>query len=264
MVSLVVLALAGCSTPRAVVSEKEAGKHRLTNEEKVGLTEQMGYHEQSEFYYLFEYDNSNLYITLATFNQNLQRKIAQFGFTVWIDRTGGKNKEQGFRFPRGARITGDPSGRDINLSMMGYKIGPVNALLERADEVDLIGIYGSSTRTLRMRDSQIRVSAERIENMLFYEAVVPFELLKFGFNPLAGRTSMNIGLETGFFELPSSSRSAAPDYGRRPRGGTTPGGRMSGQVPQRFPDSGMMQQRSENMGELSRPTRLWLELEFAP
>ena len=255
VVSLSVLALAGCSTPKAIVTKKEAGKQTLTAEEKIVLTEHMDYHERTEFYYMLQYDKSNLYLTLATFNQNLQRKIGHFGFTVWIDKTGGKNREQGFRFPLGARMAGDYRERSINLSMMGYRIGPINALLERADEIDLIGIYGTSTRTVRMRDSRIRVKAERIENMLIYEAVIPYELLRFGFNPLADIISMSIGLETGHFEPTSTSGGRTPSDVRRPGG-------MSGRVPGRMPDRGLMNQRLENMGELSRPTRLWLELEF--
>ena len=165
-----------------------------------------------------------------------------------------RNNLQGNANNRGALMQKFPDG------------GTVKAALDRTDEIELIGIYGSSTRKVKMRDSRIRVSAEIVKDELIYEAVSPYEMLQFGFNPLTNNGSMSIGFETGYFKpAPMGRRQMMPDNDWQ-RGGMTPGrGRqMPGQAAGRMPERAQSAPSGAALGELSKPTRLWISLDFTP
>ena len=274
---LAILIHSGCSMPTALVAPKTEQRAPLKEEVKDGLPEGMQYHEKTGFSYEFQYDKDNLYLKLATRNPDDIRKIVYFGFSVWIDRNGEKNQVQGFRFPRDARLSQveRPAGRSQGTAGTSQgttgraSVGGLNSVLERADEIDLIGIYGTATRTVKMRDSRIRVKAEIADDILTYEAVIPFEMLEFGHNPLAAHSNMSIGLKTGHFEAPSRSDRQRPPQtrtgdgtGRRGPGQGQYPGQYPGRDPGSMPDRSMMESRSSEMGRLSRPTSLWIALEF--
>ena len=270
---LAILILSGCSMPTAIVAPKQEQRVALMEEVKEGLPDRMKYHEKTGFSYEFQYDRYNLYLKLATSDPDDIRKIVYFGFSVWIDRKGEKNQDQGFRFPRGARLSQleRPAGRSQGTTgaTQGTAVrsggDDLNSVLERTDEIDLIGIYGTATRTVKMRDSRIRVRAEIADGILTYEAVIPFEMLEFGYNPLAAHSNMSIGLKTGHFEAPSRSDRQRPPQTRTGDGigRRGPGqGQYPGQYPGRTPERSIMESRSSEMGRLSRPTSLWIALEF--
>lgn len=268
MFLVAVIAFSGCSMPVALVVP---GQEPLVTEGKFSaltqesMQESMQHDEGSGFYYDFRYDRSNLYLNLAVADPEVVAKIAYFGFTVWIDRMGGKSQDQGFRFPTGIRIrqhqTEGQGGPSVAAWLSGGNAGDI---IEISEEIDLIGIYGTSVRRVKMRDSRIRVVAEISGNILFYRAVIPYEVLSIGYDPLTAGSGISIGLETGHFEQPSASdmrrQSTRPgDMMGRPGGMT---GRYPQQYPGRIPDPGMMERRSSEINRLSRPTRLWLALEF--
>jgi hypothetical protein len=257
---------AGCSAPAAVVTSRQSTQNARAFPAFIGIEEPLTLNERTGFAYTFGYDNNNIYLYITASDQELQSKIAFFGLTIWIDRTGGKNKIQGFRFPLNAYMPVINSrevrpGSRVELSEVN-----LNNMLKRADEIELIGIYGSSVRKVRKRDSRIRVNAEIKDSILIYQAVIPYEVLEFGFNPVDGNKTLSVGLETGHFEAPSAGRSQIPyDRGRQAGGMGYPGrgaGQMPGQYPGRMPEREQMTQRSSVFGNLSRPTRLWIDLEF--
>ncbi len=288
--ALVILILSGCSMPTAIVSPKADNRVTgLSEEVKAGFPEGMKHHEETGFMYEFKFDRDNLYLKLATSDLDDIRKIVYFGFSVWIDRKGEKNQDQGFRFPGPARL----SQLDISSGMSQLTtsifylqastfqlpasdsqgktgkagIGNLNSILERAEEIDLIGIYGTAARTVKMRDSPIKVKASISGDILTYEAVVPFEILEFGYNPIAGDSNMSIGFKTGHFEAPSRrDREMQPYTGPSDRTGRRgPGqypGQYPGRYPERIPERTVTDSRSSEMARLSRPTGLWLALEF--
>ncbi len=270
---LAIIIFSGCSMPAAIVAPKAEQRAALSEEVKDGLPEGMQYHEKTGLSYELQYDKDNLYLKLATSDPDDIRKIVYFGFSVWIDRKGEKNQDQGFRFPRAARLSQleRPTGRSHGTAGTSQGttgragVGDLNSVLERADEIDLTGIYGTATRTVKMRDSRIRVKAEIADDILTYEAVIPFEMLEFGYNPLAAHSNMSIGLKTGHFEAPSRSDRQRPPQTRTGDGigRRGPGqGQYPGQYPGRTPDRSIMESRSSEMGRLSRPTSLWIALEF--
>lgn len=260
-VSLILLA-GSCTMPTALVSFRD--KQKTTPPvSPAGLEEgSMTYDKRSGFSWLFQYDDKNLYLNLAAADRDLQRKIVFFGMTVWIDRDGGKNTGQGFTYPIGFRLPVAP-GQGLG-ARPGRSFSPqdMESALKLAEEIDLIGIYGSSTRRVKVRDSRIRTEARIIDDVLFYSAVIPYEVLQFGYSPVSSGTPVSIGLETGRFEPPSSSRRQEPDDARRGGGGMRPAGGMTGQTPGRMPYAGPADQRDTNMGALSRSTKLWIMLEF--
>jgi hypothetical protein len=261
MLPIAVLFLSGCKTPTAIVNPRQAGDDMTIAGFGSGITERMEFHENSGFFYRFDYDKENLYLMVATSDRDLQRKIVYFGLAVWTDRTGGHNKNQGFRFPPEDNLQN-------NLQVVAPAKSPddLSSLLERTDKIELIGIYGNSVRTVKRRDSQIRIDAGFTDDMLIYRATVPFGLLEHGYDP-AGRGKMSIGLETGHFEAPSSARRAQDFDGRIPADRRRPHGGMSGRMPGQSP--GMMTDRSQvgaqraEAASLSRPSRLWIDLDFA-
>ncbi len=260
--TIIIINITGCSTQTAFVARREMSKQAFPAEGMTVLLDQMGFHERTGFYYSFEYDNQNLHLLVATSDQNLQRKMIHFGFTVWIDREGEKNQEQGFRFPLGFSMADDLQGFRLPVFGTEMIVSSLNERLVIADEIDLIGIYGTSTRTVKMRDSRIRVRAEIIDSLLIYKALIPYELLQFGYNPLLSKAPVSIGLETGHFDQSSFGRRQVPYDGRRPGNGMAPTGGMQRQSPGMMSARGRMDQGPVNMGELARPTRLWLKLEF--
>jgi hypothetical protein len=260
------LIISGCSAPTAVVSPRQATQNALSFTSGSGFEDRLTHNERTGFAYAFEYDNNNMYLYMTASDQELQRKIVYFGLTIWIDRTGGNNKVQGFRFPLSANIP-VRTNQEASPGSRNALSGPgLNSILSRADEIELIGIYGSSVRKVRKRDSRIRVNTEIKDSILIYKAVIPYEVLEFGFNPLVGNNTISVGFETGHFEAPSAGRSQIPyDQGRQTGGMGYPGrsGRqMPGQYPGRMPERDQMANRNSVFGSLTKPTRLWIDLEF--
>jgi len=165
--SIVIIMMSGCSMPRAFVAPVTGPVTSMMDWASQGLPESMKTNENTGFHYDFEYDHSNLYIKLATSDPDVIRKIVYFGFTIWVDRTGGKEQKQGFSYPKGASFSPDkrpvrwttaPAGW-TQPSLASSTMEDLNSLLERADEIDLIGIYGTAARSVKMRDSPVRVRA---------------------------------------------------------------------------------------------------------
>jgi hypothetical protein len=258
---LAVMLISGCATPKAVVSPRSAEDRLVVNGFLPGMMETMEFHENSGLFYKFEYDKDNLYLLLATSDETLKRKISYFGFTVWTDKTGNQSKDQGFRFPTGITKKENPPGSGM---MPVQAPVDVKSLLERSDEIDLIGIYGNSVRTVKRRDSQIHTETRLIDSLLIYRAVVPFGLLKHGYSPVSGKGTMSIGFETGHLGASAPAGRSRDLSGNRP-GGMQPGG-MSGRRPGystgRMNEWEHLSAQRNEVSELSRPTRLWINLEF--
>lgn len=257
-----IIFITGCASPTAFVTPNKSETELFAADVVKEMTGRMEFHENSGFYYKFEYDDQNLYIHMATEDPAVQRKIVYFGFTVWTDRSGEQEKNQGFAFPLGMSVTRESS--------QGSGTGPIAAglssLLKRADEIELIRIYGNSVRNVKRRDSRIRVESKLEDGFLVYRAVVPYEVLEYRYDPAEGNGKMSIGFETGHFEPePAQRRDTAPGM-RNPGNGMGPRGGMPGQMP------GGMQGRTMDrdhwvaqqsvMNSMTRPTRLWIDLEF--
>jgi hypothetical protein len=247
--ALFLLVLTGCAgIPKAIVIPGQTGIKTVSGDD---LKEMMVFNERTGFSYTFGYDKDNLFIYLMAEDAALQKKIAYHGFAVWIDRSGEKNREQGFRFP-------------VGLNQDHYRPENIESALGLAGTVELIGIYGSSSRKVKMRDSQVRVRAEIVDGLLLYRAVVPFELLRFG--TIEPGTLVKIGLETGFQAASRGEGRQIHQDGRMAGGGMGPRGRRPGDMmpghTSRMPDRGYMHTPRIGTDELSKPSSLWIELEF--
>ncbi len=257
---ILLVAMAGCRTPTAIVAERQPTDFsEMMPEELAGIME---YDEKSGFYYLFEYDQNNLYLTLAVKDQTLQRKIVNFGFTVWIDTDGGDEQKQGFRYPVGLPSEGEfGEFRRQQDEEKDLLTGDMRSMLKRADNIDLIGIYGTSVRRVKVRDSRIPVKAGFVSDIMIYEAAVPFEALKYGYSPADEGSTVGLGLETGYLERRSPSEREMPP-GVEPGTGTRQPGGMYGGTPRRMPDTRLMDASSSEIEALAEPTELWIKLKF--
>lgn len=257
---LVMAFVAGCSAPRALVTGRETVDEVSRKGFNTEIAEKMEFHENSGILYKFESDKDNLYLLFATSDPALQRKIAWFGLTVWIDRSGDRKKDQGFRFP-----VADAYRTPLLATLQGGLPHNINSMLSNAGDIELIGIYGSSSRTVKRRDSQVKAEAFMKDDFLVYKAVVPFGVLKHRFHPADGNGKMSVGLESGYLDNSARER-RTQEYDGRSRGGNMPypggtGGRMPGQVPGRIPGA-EHDTEARAPGSLTRPTRLWIELDF--
>lgn len=262
----IIIVISSCSTPTALVSYHESTRVPAAQPELYNVDDGMDFHERTGFYYSFEYDEGNLYLRLATADINVQRKMVLFGFTVWVDTTGRKNRQQGFRFPAGARVPSAMVQSGERFPALPSRNRAIESLLAWTDEIELIGIYGTSSRRVKLRDSRIRVNTGFSGDVLLYSARIPYEVIGHGNRPFTGRQEISIGFETGYFERPSfDRRGAAADRGAagermRPVGGGA--GQMTGGRQGQMPYG-----RQEGPGpavapELSRPSKLWIRLEF--
>ena len=255
---LIMAFVVSCSTPQALVTGRETVDEISKQDSGTGIAGKMEFHENSGVLYKFERDKENLYLLFATSDPALQRKIAYFGLTIWIDRSGDRNKVQGFRFP-----VYDAHRIPLPATRHGDVHSDISLLLRNAGDIELIGIYGSSSRTVKRRDSQIKVETFMQDDLLFYLAVVPFGVLKHRFDPTGG-SKMSVGFESGYLDNSSRERRPQEFDGRRQGGGMhNPGGigRSPGLMPGRVPG---YEQDTEvrSSGSLTRPTRLWMELVF--
>ncbi len=260
VLSVLFVFAAGCATPKTLVDlrQDKAGLFTAAGFTPE-LTERMEFDERNNIYYKFEHDKENLYLLFATSDNILQRKIIYFGLTVWTDRTGSQEKKQGFRFPTGTGMTQNLPGMNPPQSPVDFGL-----FLDRFDDIDLIGIYGTSVRKVKRRDSQIRPEIRMAGDYLVYHAVIPFGVLKHRYDPLLAGKPVSLGIETGHLELPS--RRSGDFHGRSPGGmypGTTGRG-MYGPGQARMPDRNQADERGAVVNNLSRPTRFWIDLEFQP
>jgi hypothetical protein len=72
----------------------------------------MQYDEKLDASYGFQNDDEFLYVALETGNPQLQRQLLMSGLVVWLNDTGDKTKDVGFKFPRGLMERQKPA-RDV-------------------------------------------------------------------------------------------------------------------------------------------------------
>ena len=72
----------------------------------------MQYDEKLDASYGFQNDDEFLYVALETGNPALQRQLLMSGLVIWVNDTGDKTKDIGFKFPRGLMERQRPS-RDV-------------------------------------------------------------------------------------------------------------------------------------------------------
>ena len=116
-------------------------------------------------------DDNNIYIRMKTKDELIRRKMALFGFTVWMDPNGKKKRKLGLRFPTGIeaqermvalRQTGDPNTMSAGQRADFQK--EINKIFIRDVEVlELIGLADdplTSTRSGITNGIKVAIAAD--------------------------------------------------------------------------------------------------------
>jgi len=202
------------------------------------------YDEKASLGYAVSNDKENLYITVETGDPATQLKILRQGFTVWIDKTGGKEQTTGIHYPlqhegknnfssdgqqqqttssRSQWQQRDNSGNNTEKRRLALE-DRVRAALDDANAYSLEGFKSCNKRfSLLEKDTcgiVVRVGLDS-SNELVWEAVVPFKT----FYPKSeiSKSDMGKGLSV-CFQTTGAKRPAGNNGGGN-RGG---GGGMSG------------------------------------
>lgn len=208
-------------------------------------------------------DDSNLYICLATTDQDLMRQVLGQGLTIWFDPEGGKEEGFGIRFPLGMRERG-LGGERREGGMLGREMmerpdpSAMRASLEES-EPELEIVRGEeATRMFVAQAAGIDLKIDETNGAFVYELVVPLDAgdsRPFAIRAAPGQT-IGVGFKTPEMERPSMGRGGQggmPDGamgGGRRGGGKGGGGR-----------GGMMGGRSRP--NMPTPLDVWLQVDLA-
>jgi len=179
-------------------------------------------------------DDENIHVYIATRDYATQLKILKFGFTLWLDQEGKKNKDKGVIFPQpqhgknnypseGGRMKrGSNSGPSEKMQQMmvharkQFKASPKNMIL--------IGMLDEDNRVsinTELDNCKINVSISfDTLNMLRYKAIIPID--KIFTDEKFNNGFLSIGFDSGFLEMSFS------DASQGGRGGMSGGGKGGG------------------------------------
>lgn len=202
-------------------------------------------------------DDSNLYICLATTDQDLMRQVLGTGLTIWFDPEGGSKKTFGVRFPLGLREQGREGerperGERPDPSMMWARLEESEPELEivRGDE---------ATRMFVAQAAGIDLKIDETNGAFVYELVVPLDGgsgRPFAIQAAPGQT-IGVGLETPEMEQPSMQRSGRGGTPGGGKGGGRRGGGMGGG------GRGGMMSGGRSGPKLPTPVNVWLQVDLA-
>jgi hypothetical protein len=195
-------------------------------------------------------DDANLYLCLATTDQDLMRQILGPGLTAWFDPAGGKEKVFGIRFPLGVSgvgLFGERGGERPDPERLRVRLD------ESEPEMEILRGEEQATRMFAAQAAGIDLKIDETNGALVYELLLPLRTdtgKPFAIGSAPGRT-IGIGLETPEIERPRMRG--------RGRSGGVPGGRGGG-----VPGGG----RGGMMGGRPRPEppsrlNVWLEVNLS-
>jgi len=206
-------------------------------------------------------DESNLYIRLSSHDNNMQRQLMAFGFTVWFDAEGGKKKTLGIHFPIGMQGSSmQMMNRDRNTSRDKDSEQPQKMIEDLHKEIEIIGPGKNESNKMLFSDVielGINVKINVTRRNLVYELQIPLtrnELQPYGIGTDI-TPAIGIGLETGNIDM-SQMRD---QRGGRLGGGDIPGGG-------RIPDGGGMGGGRRGSGmrpQMPESLELWLKTTLA-
>lgn len=192
--------------------------------------------------YDFFNDDKNLHVYIATAEYTTQMKILKFGFTLWLDQEGKKNKDKGIIFPlemKGGNDFKRGRGRSTAAaSNPSDKMQQMLAQIRKQFEVSpkiitLIGMEDDNSRIninteLEKSDISVSITFDSL-NVLRYKAIIPIEKI---FTDVKYRDNlMSIGFASGFLEMDMNDMPQGRNGGGMSGGGnrgSMQGGGMQG------------------------------------
>ncbi|MDZ4714919.1 MAG: hypothetical protein SH819_05560 [Cytophagales bacterium] len=157
-------------------------------------------------------DDNNLYVRVKTSDYYAKRKIAAFGFTMWMDATGRKKKRVGLRFPVGGTEAEERAAAIRDEGPQGNSMGEKadyqkmidRRLIADLEIMELIGLSDepiTSTRSGITNGIKVAIAMDA-SGAYVYEALIPFRSYRFS---RATLSEMSIGFETGKYVVPKAT-----------------------------------------------------------
>ncbi|MBN1825504.1 MAG: hypothetical protein JW958_04495 [Candidatus Eisenbacteria bacterium] len=197
-------------------------------------------------------DAENLYLCLIVDGTDLRRRMLGRGFTLWIDASGGKEKQFGVHYPPGsgrsggapperggAEEPGVPGGDSLQTgagkggASSGGSLGDRTweELRKKWPEIEVIGPGKNERHAIAAANGgKLEVALAVEKGALVYELRIPLPCdadHPYGIGTEPG-ASIGVGLETPGMEAPNGGRSARGGGGMGGRGGGPPGGGRGG------------------------------------
>jgi hypothetical protein len=180
--------------------------------------------DDPKFSYNICSDNSSLFIRARVKDESVRRKLAVFGFTVWLDPNGKKKKKLGLKFPTGTeglekmeqankaaeRNMSSGQRADFQKEVNRYFISDVEIL-------ELIGLSDNpltSTRSGITNGIKVAIGSDE-EDAYVYEAQIPFKSFRLS---KASIETLGVGFETGKY-VPKPQKNATSASSAQSRGG---------------------------------------------
>jgi len=188
--------------------------------------------DDHKFKYNVCFDDNNIYIRLKTSDEQAQRKIASFGFTVWLDPNGKKKTKLGMRFPTGVeakeRMEALQKSGELEKERSAPKREELRKELKRkmisdVEVLELIGLADKPLTTSRTGITNgIRVIIDMDSSEAYvYEAAIPFKAFRLS---KAQIPTLGVGFETGKYVMPKDKNASNSAGGGMPGGGFGGGG----------------------------------------
>jgi len=233
---LLLVTLAGCSSPLELTSRWHTGAGEARTDSSVYLREQ-------NLVVDIQNDNEYLYLSLATNDRLTQQQIVRFGLTVWFDYQGNEAKRFGIHYPVTDWLPAFGGRRQFPVRMpdTSWKF-PENL----PDDIEIFGPMKDEQHRMKMVETKgIDVKIKNRGGTMLYIVQIPLmdngpHLYGIGTQPGA---TVGIGVETGG----PFSGGRSQGFGRGFGGGMR---RSFGASPQGF-------------GERREPLRVWFKVHLA-
>ena len=209
---------------------------------------------------IFEYnvcaDDNNIYVRVRTEEYYVKRKMAAFGFTLWIDPKGKKKRKLGLRFPVGG-VEATERAAELRQSERNVQSASERAdfqkevdrkLISDLEVLELIGLTDdpiTSTRSGITNGIKVAIGLDD-QGSYVYEAIVPFKAYRLS---RATISDLTIGFETGKY-IPPKVKTSTKVESQRDFTGATQMSRMQGY------------QSLVGNPKLSYPTDAWVTVKF--
>ncbi|HRI78498.1 MAG TPA: hypothetical protein PLR06_03095 [Cyclobacteriaceae bacterium] len=166
-------------------------------------------------------DDNNLYLRFKTSDETFKRKIAFFGFTVWMDANGKKKKKLGFKFPTGTEGKERMEAMQASSGDFQKMTAPerearqkqmAKSLVTDLELIELIGLSDeplTSTRSGITNGIKVAIAATD-SGAYVYEAIIPFKSYRLS---KAAIEVLGIGFETGKYVPPPTKNQAGANPG---------------------------------------------------
>lgn len=219
--------------------------------------------------YDFFNDDKNLHVYIATAEYTTQLKILKFGFTLWLDQEGKKNKDKGIIFPQDQSANSNMmrDGGRMNRTGGANSADKMQQMLTQIQEqflaspkiMTLIGMEDDNSRMninteLEKLGISVSITFDSL-NMLRYKAIIPID--KIFTDEKYGNNLMSIGFSSGFLEMDISQMSQGRSGGGMPGGGNR--GSMQGGSMQGGGRPGGSGGNASQFQKLMKPVNIWFK-----